>query len=312
MEHSASDASHPRPRRRRTPSPTKTSKSPPSASSSPSKVAISKASSPRRPISRGTLSSSSSSSGHALQAIDSNAKRWGPGSRSPGRKGQDVMDKVYTHSPQITIPTLSPRRIHSDHLKVYVDRTDTPGQLGSIFDVSDDDEKENVRPEGTGTGTGEQLSSGSTALNIKQTERMVFADIPITDPRRRFELHDRRPQALNSDMLSEIIECDSEILDDEVPVHATPARPRIRKFQVGDYLGPMLTSRNENGWPLSAPTKAKGNFDVATLDEVFGDTRRKIRFDIFVDSDANKENVDPMEITVQDSYQAQLTKDISR
>ncbi|KAK9484843.1 hypothetical protein V1527DRAFT_181659 [Lipomyces starkeyi] len=298
MEHSASHASHARLRPRRTPSPTKTSKSPPSASSSPSKATISKASSPRRPISRGTLSSSSSSSGHALQALDANAKGWRPGSRSPRRKGQDVVDKVYTRSPQVAIPTLSPHKSGSDHVKVYVDRTDKPGQLGSIFDVSDDDEKENVPPEGTGTD--EQFSSRSPALNIKKTERMVFADIPITDPRRGFELHDRRPSTLNSDMLSEIMECDSEIVDDEdeVPVYATPARPRIRKFQVGDYLGPMLTSRNENGWPLSAPTKANLNFDVATLDEVFGDTRRKIRFDIFVDSDANKENVDPMEITV--------------
>ncbi|KAK9330898.1 hypothetical protein V1520DRAFT_100904 [Lipomyces starkeyi] len=296
MEHSASHASHPRPRPRRTPSPTKTSKSPPSPSSSASKVTISKASSPRRPISRGALSSSSSTSGHALQALDANAKGWRSGSRSPRRKGQEVVDKVYTRSAQVAIPTLSPRKSGSDHVKVYVDRTDKPGQLGSIFDVSDDDEKENVPPEGAGID--EQFSSRSPALNIKKTERLVFADIPMTDPRRRFELHDRGPSTLNSDMLSEII--DSEILDDEdeVPVYATPARPRIRKFHVGDYLGPMLTSRNEKGWPLSAPTKANGNFDFATLDEVFGDTRRKIRFDIFVDSDANKENVDPMEITV--------------
>ncbi|KAK9494497.1 hypothetical protein V1508DRAFT_402852 [Lipomyces doorenjongii] len=294
MEHAASHVSHPRPRPRRTPSPTKISKSPPSASSSPSKVTISKASSPRRPISRGGLSSSSSSSGNALQALDANAKGRRPGSQSPLRKGQDVGDKVYKRSPQVVIPILSPRRSGSDHMKVYVDRTDKPGQLGSIFDVSEDDEKENVPPEGTGTE--DQLSSRSIALNIKKTDRIVFADIPITDPRRRFELHDRRPSSINSD----IVTCDRAILDDEdeVPVYATPARPRIRKFQVGDYLGPMLTSRNENGWPLSAPTKAKGNLDVATLDEVFGDTRRKIQFDIFVDSDANKENVDPMEITV--------------
>ncbi|KAK9389778.1 hypothetical protein V1515DRAFT_578106 [Lipomyces mesembrius] len=290
MEHAASHASHPRPRPRRTPSPTKTSKSPPSPSSSPSKVTISKASSPRRPISRGALSSSSSSSGHALQALDANAKGRRPGSRSPTRKGHDVGDKVYKRSPQVAIPILSPRRSGSDHVKVYVDRTDKPGELGSIFDVSEDDEKENVPPEGTGTD--EQLASRSPGLNIKKMDRMVFADIPITDPRRRFELHDRRPSA--------IVNCDPEILDDEdeVPVYATPARPRIREFQVGDYLGPMLTSRNENGWPLSAPAKAKDNFDVATLDEVFGGTRRKIQFDIFVDSDANKENVDPMEITV--------------
>ncbi|KAJ8100635.1 hypothetical protein POJ06DRAFT_290546 [Lipomyces tetrasporus] len=302
MDHSARYHSHARPRPRpRTPSPTKASGSrTSSASSSPSKLSIRKSGSPRRtnrPTSRGALSSSSSSSGHVLQALDANANalRADSGS-SPKRKGKDEAEKLYTCSTQVALPTLSPRRSDTEHVKVYVDRADKSGNHDSFIDISDDDEKENIPPE----STEQQLISRSPSpvLKSKTMARRVFADIPISDPRRRFELHNRQSLTLNNDILSDIVECDSEILDDddEVPVYATPARPRIRTFQVGDYLGPMLTSREKTGWPMSAPPKARGNFDIAKLDDVLGDAKRKIQFDIFIDSDGNKENVDPMDV----------------
>ncbi|KAK9318929.1 hypothetical protein V1517DRAFT_85220 [Lipomyces orientalis] len=295
MEHSARYHSHARPRPRpRTPSPTKAPGSrTSSASPSPSKLSIRKSGSPRRlkrPTSRGALSSSSSSSGHALQALDANANALRADSGSPKRKGKDEAEKLYTRSPQVSLPILSPRRSDTEHLKVYVDRADKSEHKDSFIDVSDDDEKENIPPE----STEQQLIS--PVLKSKTMARTVFADIPISDPRRRFELHNRQPSpTLNNDILSDIVECDSEKLDDEdeVPVYATPARPRIPKFQVGDYLGPLLISREKNGWPMSAPPKARGNSDIAQLDDVLGDAKRKIRFDIFIDSDGNKENVDP-------------------
>ncbi|KAK9365265.1 hypothetical protein V1509DRAFT_409866 [Lipomyces kononenkoae] len=298
MEHSSRRQP---PRQRRTPSPTKTSKSSASsASSSPSKLTISKASSPRRPASRGAFSSSSSSSGLVLQTLDSNAKSWQKGAVSPKHKGQDVVEKVYMRSPQVAMPTLSPRKSEVEHVKVYVDRPDTQLYSGSTVIVSDeddddDDEKENIPPEITGSGGQRSTRSPSPMSKSKNIGRTVFADVPIEDPRRRFELQDRKRSIAMNDLVSNSEMYDEE--EDEVPVYVTPARPRIRQFQVGDYLGPMLASRDKNGWPLSAPTKSKGNFDVDKLDDVLGDTRRKIRFDIFVDNDANKENVEPMEIT---------------
>ncbi|KAK9241409.1 hypothetical protein V1525DRAFT_10062 [Lipomyces kononenkoae] len=300
MEHSSR---HPRlPQRRRTPSPTKTIKSSASSASScsPSKVTISKASSPRRPASR-NASSSSSSSGLVLQALDANAKSWQTSPVSPKHKGRDGVEKVYMRSSQAAIPTLSPRRSDSQHVKVYVDRTDTQRHGGSTVIVSDDedddDEKENIPPESTGTESQHLSRSPSPMLKTRNiVERKVFADVPISDPRRRFELHHRKRLIQMSDLVSDAEIHDDD--DDDLPVYVTPARPHIRKFQIGDYLGPMLASRDNNGWPLSAPMKANGNFDIVKLDDVLGDTRRKIRFDIFVDSDANKENVEPMEVTV--------------
>ncbi|KAK9452881.1 hypothetical protein V1511DRAFT_513388 [Dipodascopsis uninucleata] len=63
--------------------------------------------------------------------------------------------------------------------------------------------------------------------------------------------------------------------------YITPPRPRIRRYQPGDAIGPLLESRACDRWPLSAPGKALKLYDVDELN--LGGVKRKIDFHIYED-----------------------------
>ncbi|KAK9468804.1 hypothetical protein V1512DRAFT_245622 [Lipomyces arxii] len=149
-----------------------------------------------------------------------------------------------------------------------------------------------------------------TSSGVKSTSRVqVFSDrvknkVEQALVLKEVETDDIRRQ--NEDVSEKLILIEDE--DAKLPVYATPSRPRIRQFPVGDYIGPLFKSRDELQWPLSAPGKSE-NIRVNGQDLMLGHTKRRL-LEVFEDArssqsgnnpdrvvsesdDDNKENIDP-------------------
>lgn len=181
---------------------------------------------------------------------------------------------------------MSPRHQESK-ISVYAD--------GTSEEESDDSNKENTAPE-------DDISEPVVLTELKRSRSFskVFADVAENDPRRRLEARSgdaarrrvKRPASSSSydaettslmNSLHPEGSADSEYASEEemLPGYVTPPRPHIRRFAPEDCVGPLLQSRAQEQWPLSAPARAVRLFDLGGMDGV----RRRLTFEVLHDKE---------------------------
>ncbi|KAK9479306.1 hypothetical protein V1514DRAFT_351354 [Lipomyces japonicus] len=246
-----------RSRSSRTPSPSKRASMSPSKSPSKSPIKVhpssgntTRVTTPKRSRMMGSNNNSNNSlSAIALASLDAN-------SYSP-RYGRSSPPIIQSRQASRNSGKKIVAVFRDNDAKNIGDVYNNDGKNYDIVNEDDDNEKENIAPQGY------QFVRPDTTEFTRQAFSELEIIKPPSSPTRFIQVNDEE--------------------DVDESIYATPRRPRIRKFQPADLIGPLLDSRQEQGWPLSAPAKMNNLFNVGMDAFLLGGTKRKIDFDVFSD-----------------------------